>query len=92
MIDAAPPLGAPHPSAARSRNDAIAKAIAIDPARRYGDVLEFAFEVENGANSVRPDMSNKRSLYERNPLLFWQAICALLALALALVLARRTIG
>jgi serine/threonine protein phosphatase PrpC len=71
---------------------AIAKAIAVDPARRYGDVLEFAFEIENGAKSVRPAASNKRSLYERNPLLFWQVLCALLALALAVVLARRTIG
>jgi serine/threonine protein phosphatase PrpC len=70
----------------------LAKAIAIDPAKRYGDVLEFAFEIENGAKSVRPAASNRISLYERNPLLFWQTLCALLVIALAVVLARRTIG
>jgi serine/threonine protein phosphatase PrpC len=68
---------------------AVARAIAVDPARRYGDVLEFAFEIENGAQSGRPTAPKKRTLYERNPLVFWQALCAALALALLLTLARR---
>ena len=68
---------------------AIARAIAIDPAKRYGDVLEFAFEIENGARSGRPATPRKKSLHEKNPLLFWQGLCALLLLALIFVLARR---
>jgi serine/threonine protein phosphatase PrpC len=68
---------------------AIARAIAIDPAKRYRDVLEFAFEIENGARSGRPAAPRKKSLHEKNPLLFWQGLCALLLLALIFVLARR---
>jgi serine/threonine protein kinase len=68
---------------------AIARAIAVDPANRYGDVLEFAFEIENGARSGRPAAPRKKSLHEKNPLLFWQGLCAFLLLALIFVLARR---
>lgn len=68
---------------------AIAKAIDVDPARRHGDVLEFAFEIEHGAQSGRPASRRKTTLYEKNPLLFWQGLCALLAILLALALARR---
>jgi serine/threonine protein phosphatase PrpC len=68
---------------------AIAKAIAVDPAGRYEDVLEFAFEIENGAQSGRPAAPKKRALYEKNPLLFWQVLCALLAVLLIVSLARR---
>ena len=67
---------------------AIAKAIEADPAKRYGDVLEFAFEIEHGAQSGRPASPKKTSLYQKNPLLFWQALCALLAILLAFALAR----
>jgi len=67
----------------------IAKAIAVDPLRRYGDVLEFTFELENGAQSGRPAAPKKRTLYEKNPLLFWQALCVILLVLLAIALARR---
>ena len=67
---------------------AVAKAIAVEPAKRYGDVLEFAFEIENGARLNRP-LAPKPSLYQKNPLLFWQALCALLAVLLLVALARR---
>ncbi|MDI9847298.1 protein kinase [Rhodoblastus sp. 17X3] len=90
-----PRFGAPASLAARRPDlpawleGAIAKAIAVDPAQRYGDVLEFAFEIENGARTGRPEAPKKTALYQRNPLLFWQALCALLAVALIVVLARR---
>ncbi|WP_374545242.1 bifunctional protein-serine/threonine kinase/phosphatase [Rhodoblastus sp.] len=90
-----PRFGAPASLAARRPDlpswleGAIARAIAVDPAARYGDVLEFAFEIENGARSGRPTAPRKTALYQRNPLVFWQALCALLALALLVVLARR---
>ncbi|MCI4678964.1 protein kinase [Rhodoblastus acidophilus] len=90
-----PRFGAPASLAARRPDlpawleGAVAKAIAVDPAQRYSDVLEFAFEIENGARSARPAAPKKKALYERNPLLFWQVLSALLALALIAVLARR---
>jgi serine/threonine protein phosphatase PrpC len=68
---------------------AIAKAIAVDPAKRYGDVLEFAFEIEHGAQSGRPTARKETALYQKNPLLVWQGLCALLFFALMLALARR---
>ncbi len=90
-----PRFGAPASLAAR-RPDlpawldaAVAKAIDVDPARRHGDVLEFGFEIEHGAQSGRPAERRKTTLYQKNPLLFWQGLCALLAILLALALARR---
>ncbi|MCW2283251.1 serine/threonine protein phosphatase PrpC [Rhodoblastus acidophilus] len=68
---------------------AIFKAIAVDPAKRHADVLEFAFEIENGARRGGPAVARKTPLYERNPLLFWQGLCALLAILLAVSLFRR---
>jgi serine/threonine protein phosphatase PrpC len=68
---------------------AIARAIQPDPAKRYGDVLEFAFEIENGAQSGRPATPKKASLYEKRPLLFWQGLCAALLVLLIVSLARR---
>ena len=68
---------------------AIAKAINPDPAKRHGDVLELAFEIENGAQSGRPAAAKKASLYERRPLLVWQGLCALLLIAVLVLLARR---
>jgi serine/threonine protein phosphatase PrpC len=68
---------------------AVAKAIHVDPAKRYGDVLEFAFEIENGAQSGRPAPLKKAALYQKNPLLFWQGFSALLAVLLAWALMRR---
>jgi len=68
--------------------DAVGRAIAPDPAKRHGDVLEFAFAIENGARRGGPVARPKKSLYEKNPLLFWQGVSALLAILLAFALAR----
>ncbi|WP_457795962.1 bifunctional protein-serine/threonine kinase/phosphatase [Methylocystis sp. S23] len=83
-----PRLGKPQALAAR-RPDlpawldaAILKAVAVDARDRYKDVLEFAFEIENGAARAEPLTIRKKSLYERNPLLFWRLLCLLLAFAL----------
>jgi hypothetical protein len=88
-----PRFGRPAPLAAR-RPDlpawldaAIARAIAVDPRRRYGDVLEFAFEIENGARRGGPAERARKSLYERNPLVFWQTLSALLAVLLLIAVA-----
>jgi serine/threonine protein phosphatase PrpC len=61
---------------------AITRAVAVREDERFGDVLEFAFELENGAVRTRPQVPTKKSLYERNPLLFWQALSLLLMLLL----------
>ncbi len=65
---------------------ALARAIALDPAERFGDVSEFAGEMEAGP--ARPPATTRRPLtfYERSPVRFWQGVAALLAIALTLVL------
>ncbi|MDE2363505.1 MAG: bifunctional protein-serine/threonine kinase/phosphatase [Hyphomicrobiales bacterium] len=67
----------------------IARAIAVDPSERYGDVLEFSFEIENGAQQRRPAVARRRALYERNPLLVWKGVSAILLLALLVSLLTR---
>lgn len=58
-------------------DDAIQKALQPEPHKRYGDVDEFVYSLH------RPDPEFMRSqrlpLIERNPLLFWKALSALLA-------------
>jgi serine/threonine protein phosphatase PrpC len=69
--------------------DALARAIALDPAQRFRDMSEFALEMEAGPAQA-PVMSRRpQTLYERAPLLFWKCLAGLLALALILSLLRR---
>ncbi len=90
-----PRFGKPAPLAARRPDlpswlDAtIAKAVATDRQDRYGDVIEFAFEIENGVQHGRPVAAKRKSLYDRNPLLVWKLISASLAVVLLLALLRR---
>ena len=60
---------------------ALARALAPRRDDRYEDVIEFMFALEHGpaAASVAP---SSKSLYEANPLLFWQITSALLAFLL----------
>jgi serine/threonine protein phosphatase PrpC len=69
--------------------DAFGQAIAIDPAERFQDMMEFAVEMEAGP--ARAPVTERRplTLYERAPVRFWQGVAALLALALLLLLLRR---
>ena len=66
----------------------LARAIAIDPAERFRDMSEFAAEMEAGPARAPSMTPRPRTLYERAPLRFWQALAALLALALLIVLLR----
>ncbi len=68
---------------------AILKAIAVDPRDRFGDVLEFAFELENGAARAIAPGPRKKSLHDRNPLIFWKAVSLLLLLLLIVTIASR---
>ena len=66
----------------------MSRSVAVNPAERFGDMFELLGALEGGAaqtsRSIRP-----RSIYERNPVRFWQLVSLLLALALIAVLATR---
>jgi serine/threonine protein phosphatase PrpC len=66
----------------------LASAFALDPGDRYADVLEFAFEIENRSRRARP-AARRKAFYDRNPVLFWQAISAGLLAGLIYALMRR---
>ena len=65
---------------------AVGRAIAIDPAQRFSDMAEFAFEMEGGPAPAPSALGRPRTLYERDPVQFWQGVAALLLLALILLL------
>jgi len=67
---------------------ALARAVAIDPAQRFADVVEFAVELEAGPSRAPAEERRPRTLYERSPVRFWQGVAALLAIALILSLLR----
>lgn len=69
--------------------DTLRQAIAIDPAERFQDMMEFAVEMEAGPTRAPVTERRPLTLYERAPVRFWQGVAALLALALLLLLLRR---
>ena len=66
---------------------AIARAVALDPARRYAELSEFTYDLAHPNPSLDPVAA--RTVLERRPERVWQAISALLAAALAVSLATR---
>ena len=68
---------------------ALGRAMAADPAERFRDMTEFAVEMEAGPVRAPPAVRRPRTLYERNPVGFWQGVAALLACALLLSLLLR---
>jgi serine/threonine protein phosphatase PrpC len=68
---------------------ALTRAIAVDPARRFHDMTEFALEIEAGPARAPPAIQRRPTLYERAPLRVWQGLAALLALALLVSLLMR---
>ena len=83
------PLSALRPDLPAWLQAALSRAIAKDPADRFRDMAEFALEMEAGPARAPPGVPRPQTLYESNPLRFWQGIAALLALALIVVLWRR---
>ena len=67
----------------------VTRAVSVNPAQRFGDVIEFIHELENGAMWAKPARPRKISVYDANPLLVWKLLCAALLLALIVVIARR---
>ena len=82
------PLTAHRPDLPGWLDHILANAYAQDRADRYGDVLEFAIELENGARST-PPLKRKKAFYDRNPVLFWQGICGALFILLIAMAMRR---
>ncbi len=81
-------------SLAKSRPDlpawldaVLAKAVAVNPAQRHGDVIEFAHELEHGATLAGPVVAKTTPLYERDPVRVWQMAALALAIALLALLA-----
>jgi ribosomal protein L39E len=58
---------------------AFRKAVHPDPRRRYEELSEFMFDLRHPNKSLTD--SRPAPLLERNPLLFWQALSALLFIA-----------
>jgi serine/threonine protein phosphatase PrpC len=83
----AKPLTAHRPDLPAWLDEAVARATAVDPDDRFGDVFEFVFALEHGAIRAAPPNPRPQPLYERNPLLFWKIVSALLAVALGISLA-----
>jgi serine/threonine protein kinase len=55
--------------------------VAIDPASRFADMVDVIRALEGGAAVERAPL-RPLPLLERKPLLFWKALCAILAAAL----------
>ena len=82
-----PRFGAPTPPS-RHRpeipswlDEAILTALQPRPEARFGDVIELLRELEGGATLDRRKL-RARPLIERNPLIFWQGLSALLGAGL----------
>ena len=60
----------------------LARAIANDPAERFGDMTDFAVEMETGPARAAVSSYTQQTFYQRYPVLFWQGVSAVLALAL----------
>jgi serine/threonine protein kinase len=73
-------------------DQALARAVAVDPDDRFDDVLELIFALEHGAVRAAPGVPRRMPLYERNPLAFWKVVSALLAAALMLSLAQHVVS
>jgi len=60
------------------------KAVQVDPRQRYDELSEFVFDLRHRNKVLLGTPSPP--LIERNPLLFWQALCLILMLVILLLL------
>lgn len=68
-------------------NAAVMRAVSLRRDDRFGDMHEFIFALEHG--KLRQPQERHRPLIERNPLVFWKLLCALLFILLVLSLILR---
>lgn len=54
-------------------DEALKKALEIDPNKRYSELSEFIYDLYNPNQKFMNN--NKPALIEKNPLLFWQTLC-----------------
>jgi serine/threonine protein kinase len=64
---------------------AIKRAVHPDPAKRYAELSEFVFDLRNPKKDY---LDRSRPLLERDPLLFWKLLSAVLAVAVLALLVR----
>ena len=79
------PLATLRPDLPAWLQNALGRAIAIEPAERFRDMNEFAAEMETGPARSKLVISGPRTFYERAPVRVWQGIAALLVLVLLLM-------
>ncbi|MEA3219984.1 MAG: hypothetical protein OZX49_01081 [Immundisolibacter sp.] len=67
----------------------LARATAVQATDRYAHVADVVADLEHGLSGGAGTAPQRpQPLYARNPLRFWQGLCALLAIALLVLLAR----
>ena len=84
----AAPLARHRPDLPAWLDHTLARAVSIEPQQRFADAVEFAFELEHGSLRAVPVSVSRPSLYDRDPVRFWQIVAALLLVALLVSLAR----
>lgn len=65
------------------------QALVVEKEKRYADSMELAFDLEAGLAHGHNSTPTPLSLYERNPLIFWQVLCGVLLVMLLVVVAIR---
>lgn len=64
----------------------LARALAVDPAQRFGDIAEFGGSLAKPVSSY-PPAARPLSMLERNPKRFWQSLALALAVSQTITLA-----
>lgn len=83
------PLTAYRPDLPAWLDRTLARAIAVNSADRFQDVIEFVFELDHGAGRASPIHLASKPLYARDPLMFWKVVSAMLVLLVAVMVLRR---
>lgn len=68
-------------------DEAIKKAIHPNPAKRYGDVSEFLFDLRHPNKAFLN--KTRQPLIERNPLAFWKGVSFILAVLIVILLIKK---
>ena len=87
MVSFPTPLSKHRPDLPAWLDHCLARAVSLDRRDRYADAVEFAFELEHGSMRAVPLPIARPSLYERNPVSFWQLVSLTLLIALLIALA-----